>query len=220
MARPKGKGSNGKAPRARRAKRSKAESSTEAQANSVEVRTAGELDLQQVEIEAKDFEFHYKAAKNARDCLDTANSLYRSTLKAAKTCSEDVHDAVKRALKFDGMNEAEIKRQMEIDGFILKHRSSPIQLTIHDSLSGSVEEAAETRGYRDAKAGKLSDSPYPAESDLDKLYSKGFKRGTVENMNLPAEEAAKLLAESDESDEGPFPSDHNATGGAETAILQ
>lgn len=217
MARPKDKGSTGKgkAPRARRARRGKGENMTGAQADKVEMRKAGELDLQQVVIEAKDFDLHYKAVKSARDKLDTANSLYRSTLKGAKTCGDDVHDAVKRALKMDGMNEAEIKRQMEIDGFILKHRASPIQLTIHDSLAGDVNQAAETAGYRDAKAGKVSSSPYPANSDLDKLYAKGRLRGTVENMNLPAEEAAKILAR---DDAGPFPFDHNESVEAAATI--
>lgn len=215
MARPKGKKTNGKAPRARRARRSKAESFTEAKANAVEMRKAGELDLQQVEIDSKDFDLHYRAAKTARDRLDTANSLYRSTLKNAKACGEDVVDAVKRALKFDGMNEADIKRQMEIDGFILKHRGSPIQLTIRDSLMGDVNQAADTQGYRDAKANKVSSSPYPANSDLDKHYAKGFRRGTVENMNLPDEEASRLLAE-----DSPYPLDHNSTGAAEAEAVQ
>lgn len=205
---------NGARPKKRGA-RSKAENMTGAKEAKVEVRKAGELDLQQVEIDDADFDLHFRAAKSAKETAEKYQSLYRGQLKAAKKVSPALAEAVKWALGAEGKDAADIKREMEIKGYVLKRQGSPIQLTIHDTLMGSVEQAAETAGHRDAKAKKVSSSPYPANSDLDRLYAKGFRRGTVENMNLPDDEAAKLLA-----DESPFPLDHNATGAETAATLQ
>lgn len=202
------------APRGRRARRGKGEDFTGSKADTVEMRKAGELDLQTIEIDDADFDMHFRAAKSAKETAEKYQSLYRGQLKAAKKVSPALAEAVKWALGTEGKDAADIKREMEIKGYVLKRQGSPIQLTIHDTLSGSVDQAAETAGHRDAKAGKVSSSPYPANSDLDKLYAQGFKRGMVENMNLPADEAAKILA-----DQSPFPLDHNA-GAEAPATLQ
>lgn len=207
--------SRGKSGRSSRGRRGKGEAFTAKKENAVEMRKAGELDLQRVEIDDADFDLHFRAAKSAKETAEKYQSLYRSQLKAAKKVSPALAEAVKWALGAEGKDAGDIKREMEIRGYVLKRQGSPIQLTIHDTLAGDVNEAAETAGYRDAKAGKVSSSPYPAGSDLDALYSKGWKRGTVENMGLTGDDAAKVL-----QSDGPFPLDHNAKGNGEAATLQ
>lgn len=172
--------SSGKGKRTRRAKADKADT--------VEMRTAGELDLKQIAIDDADFDMHLRAMKGAKDRMATAKNLYDGCCKAAKKVSEELLTAVKKAIKFEAMDVDDIKRALEIDGYVLRKTGSPVQLTIHDTLMGDVNEAADVQGYRDAKAGRVAKSPYPESSDLHELYMAGWQRGTRENMGLPPEE--------------------------------
>lgn len=175
---------NGKA----RGKRTKRGAAKADKGDTAEMRTGGELDLKQVAIDDADFDMHLRAMKGAKDRMATAKNLYDGCCKAAKKVSEDLLVAVKKAIKFEGMDLDDIKRALEIDGYVLRKTGSPVQLTIHDSLMGDVNQAADTCGYRDARAGKVAKSPYPESSDLHELYMAGWQRGTRENMGLDPED--------------------------------
>lgn len=156
--------------------------------DTAEMRKGGELDLKQVAIDGADFDMHLRSMKSAKERMSTAKNLYDGCCKAAKKVSEELLTAVKKAIKFEGMDVDDIKRALEIDGYVLRKTGSPVQLTIHDSLMGDVNQAADTAGYRDAKAGRVAKSPYPDGSDLHELYMAGWQRGTRENMGLPGED--------------------------------
>lgn len=175
---------NGKA----RGKRTKRGGAKADKADTAEMRKGGELDLKQVAIDDADFDMHLRAMKGAKDRMATAKNLYDGCCKAAKKVSEDLLVAVKKAIKFEGMDLDDIKRALEIDGYVLRKTGSPVQLTIHDSLMGDVNQAADTCGYRDARAGKVAKSRYPESSDLHELYMAGWQRGTRENMGLDPED--------------------------------
>lgn len=185
MAKKSGNGSGKRAGGGKR--RSKGEDSTGAKEAAVEMRKGGELDLKPIVIDDSDFDLHFRATKNAKERVETSNSLYRSCLKNAKKVSPELHDAIKDALAFEGMEPADIKRKMEISGYVLRKTGSAVQLTIHDTLLGDVKQAAGTQGYRDAKAGRVAKSPYPESSDLHALYMAEWQRGTRENLGMETE---------------------------------
>lgn len=176
-------------PKGKRTKRTKVD-----KADTAEMRSGGELDLKQVTIDDADFDMHLRAVKGAVDRQKTAKNLYDGCCKAAKKVSEELLAAVKKAIKFEGMDVDDIKRALEIDGYVLRKTGSPVQLTIHDSLMGDVNQAADTAGYRDAKAGRVAKSPYPESSDLHELYMGGWQRGTRENLGMEiSDEAADAV---------------------------
>lgn len=146
-------------------------------ADAVETRKAGELDLQQIVIDDGDFDLHFRSLKGASEKMKTAKNLYDSCAKSAKKVSPELLDAVKYAIKLEGLDAADVKRELEIKGYALKRSGSPIQLTIHDTLSGDVSDAAEKRGYLDGKAGRAANCPFPEGSDLARLYLGGWSKG-------------------------------------------
>ncbi len=139
---------NGKAKRGGR--RSKAESSTGKKENAAEVRKAGELDLQPIAINDDDFDLHFRATKNAKERVETAQSLYRTCLKNAKKVSPDLHDSIKDALAFEGMDPHDIKRKLEINGYVLRKTGSSVQLTIWRATRARLTTSAALRMARRA----------------------------------------------------------------------
>lgn len=181
-------------PRSSRARRGRSESMTGAADAKVEVRKAGELDLQQVEIDDADFDMHFRAAKTAKETAEKYQSLYRSQLKAAKKVSPALAEAVKWALGSEGKDAADIKREMEIKGYVLKRQGSPIQLTVHDTLLGDTMESYYKRGHADGEAGKTADARAPEGSDLHSEYMRGWQHGTAKNLGLSPEQSDAALA--------------------------
>lgn len=187
------KPTNGKPARSSRKRRGNAEAVTGAKEAKVEVRKA-ELDLKQVEINDGDFDLHFRAVKSAKERVETASSLYRTCLKNAKKVSPELQDAIKDALKFEGMQHADIKRQMEIAGYVLRKTGSSVQLTIHDSLMGDTNEAYYKRGHHDGEGGKTPDQRAPEGTDLHESYMRGWRHGTSKNMGMTAEESDAAIA--------------------------
>lgn len=188
MAKP-GKTKNGKG-----GKRSKAESMTGAKASETEVRK-GELELKAIEIDDGDFDLHLRSLKGAKEKFDTAKRLYDSCCKAAKKVSAELLDAVKRAIKFEGMDEHDIKRQLEIDGYVLKRSGSSVQLTIHDTLLGDEVELAYKRGHDAGGNGRSLVNPYPASSDLAEAYSTGWRNAVGGTLGLTEDETEEAVAD-------------------------
>lgn len=180
--------------RASRKRRGKSEAMTAAKENGVEVRKAGELDLKPVEIDDGDFDLHFRATKNAKERVETATSLYRTCLKNAKKVSPELHDAIKDAMKFEGMDPHDIKRQMEISGYVLRKTGSSVQLTIHDSLLGDTKEAYYKRGHADGKAGRTADARAPEGSDIALEYMRGWRHGTASNLGMSPEQSDAAIA--------------------------
>lgn len=183
------------------ARRSRAESSTGAKENKVEMRKAKDLDLPEpVELKSDDFQMHYRAIKAATEKKDTANNLLRGCYKQAKKVHPMLAEAVRKAITIERADDPEaVKAELEMFGFVLKETGHHIQLSIHDSLLGDVNEAAELRGYKDAKASRVAASVYPEGSDLHALYMRGWQRGTAENLGMTIEDAG------DEGHGGVFP---------------
>ena len=175
-------------------RRGKSEAMTGAKDATVEVRKAGELDLKPVEIDDGDFDLHFRATKNAKERVETATSLYRTCLKNAKKVSPELHDAIKDAMKFEGMDPHDIKRQMEISGYVLRKTGSSVQLTIHDSLLGDTKDAYYKRGHADGKAGRTADARAPEGSDVAMEYLRGWQHGTASNLGMSPEEADAAAA--------------------------
>lgn len=173
------KGKNGKGSR-----KSKAEGATGAKAAAAEMRAAGELDLVQVEIDDGDFDLHFRGAKSAKQKMEQYQSAYRSALKSAKKVSEELLDAVKRALKFEAMSAEDIKRQLEIDGYVLRRQGSPVQLTIHDTLAGDPEKQAYDRGKHDQQNGQVARNPYPDGSSFAEQYSLGYRNALSAHLGV------------------------------------
>lgn len=160
-------------------KRGRPAKKTVDKADAVEVRT-GELELKQVEIDDGDFDLHFRGVKAAKEKMEQYQSAYRSALKSAKKVSDDLANSIKDALRFETMDSHDIKRQLEISGYVLKRQGSPIQLTIHDGLLGDALEVAFKRGEADGLAGKGNANPYPASSDLAGRYDTGHIEGQTQ----------------------------------------
>ena len=114
--------------------------------------------------------------------MKTAKNLFDGCCKAAKKVSPELLDAVKRAIKFEGMDTEDIKRQLQIDGYVLRKTGAPIQITLHDTLLGDVDDAAEARGRKDAEGGKFASNPYPAGSSLHERYKIGWGKVSAERI--------------------------------------
>jgi hypothetical protein len=186
------KGKNGAA-KSRGSRKSKAESMTGAKEAAAEVRKADSAELGLV-IEDGDFDLHLRAIKGAVDRQKTAKSLYDSCCKAAKKVSPQLLDAVKRAIKFQGMDVEDIKAQLEIDGYVLRRTGSSIQLTLHDTLLGDEKELAYKRGNEAGKCGQPCASKYPEGSDLDAEYRRGWQHGAGSNLGLSDDETDAAIA--------------------------
>lgn len=190
--------SNGKSKGARR---SKAECSTGAKENKVEMRKAKDLDLPEpVVLQSDDFQMHYRAIKAATEKKDTAVNLLRGCYKQAKKVHPQLAEAVRWAIGIERADDPEaVKAELAMRGFVLKETGHHVQLTIHDSLLGDVNEAAELRGYKDAKASRVAGAVYPEGSDLHGLYMKGWTRGTAENLGIQTDDIDDLLLAQDEA---------------------
>lgn len=168
-------------------RRSKAEDMTEAKANSAEVRTAtqDEMDLPSPD----DILFHMKAIKGAKERLTTVNSLVRNARKAAKKVHALLPEIIDELLALERSDDpSEFKRRMEALGAGLKAIGAPYQLTIHDMLLGDAKEQAYERGRKAGQEGKTLVNPYPDGSDLSEAYSEGWRNGTGGNLGLSADE--------------------------------
>jgi hypothetical protein len=178
--------------RSSRSRRSKGESFTGAQESAAEVRTAAE---DKALPALDDYKFHKDQILDAAKRKETANGNYRNSLKAAQKAGIDT-DAMLKAEKLKRANDpAKMKAHFDQLAMALEEAGYPIAITAHDKLVGTVQQAAEIGGYRDATSGKFADCKYPANSDLERLYHYGFKRGTIERVKMPDEEKAKLLEE-------------------------
>lgn len=198
---------NGKA-KGRGSRRSNAEGSTGAKDNVVQMRKPSELELKHVIIDDADFDMHMRAFKGATERMKTAKNLYDGVCKAAKKVSDNLLNALKRAQKFEGMDAEDIKRQLEIDGYVLKRQGSPVQLTIHDSLLGDVNKAAYKKGNDDALNSRGANNPYPEGSDLHEQYAVGYRNGMGSNLGLTVEQTEAAMAK----DDGPEDEDEDDAG--------
>lgn len=202
------KSKNGSGKKGGGSRRSRAESSTGKKADQVEMRKAASLDLPEpVELSSDDFKLHYRAIKLAKDSLDRHKSLYDGCCKQAKKVSEELLAAVKLAIQYEGKDPEDIRKDLEIRGFVLKQTGSYLQLTLHDTLAGDVNDQAYKRGLADGKAGRSASSKYPEGSDLAEEYGRGWRHGTAENMGMSAEQAdAAVGGEGEEPNRNPNPS--------------
>ena len=166
----------------------------ETKADKVEVRT-GELELKAIEIADDDFNLHFRAVKAATEKKETAMSLLRNCKKRAKEAGEDVAAAVDRAMKLERLDMEEIKRQLQIDGYVLKKIDSPYQMALYNVLSGDVKEQAYKRGFSDGEEGKTANNNYPDKSDLAEEYSRGWRHGMAKNAGVSPEDADKAVAD-------------------------
>lgn len=178
-------------------RRGKSESVTGKKEAEAEVRK-GELELKQIEINDDDFDMHYRSLKGAKEKMATAKNLYDGCCKAAKKVSEDLLNSLKRALKFEGMDAEDIKRQLEIDGYVLRKTGSSVQLTIHDTLLGDEKELAYKRGRDAGGNGKSLNNPYPAGSDLAEAFATGWRNAVGGTLGLSEEETESAVNERDE----------------------
>ena len=175
-------------------KRSKAESMTGAAENEVETRPV--LELQPIEIDERDFKIHFNAIKSATDKKETAMSLLRTCKKRAKEAGEDILSAVEKAMRFERMDQDDVVKELQIAGYALLRTENPIQLTLHNTLLGDVNEQAYKRGFKDGEAGKTANDDYPAGSDLSKNYMRGWHHGTGKNLGKTPDEVDAALADS------------------------
>ena len=153
----------------------------ETKAEQVEVNRASELALPDpIQLDDEDFDFHLKSLKGANDRMKQAKNLYDGCCKAAKKVAPELLDAVKLAIKYEGKSQDDIKKMLEIQGYVLKRTESAVQLTVHNMLLGDVMEQATKRGYDDAKAGQGSRNRYPVGTELHTAYIEGFSQGTAE----------------------------------------
>lgn len=182
-----------KAKKGGRRKRSQAEDMTEAKANEVE--SGPVLDLQPIEIDEKDFDLHYKSIKAATDKKETAMSVLRTCKKRAKEASPDILAAVEKAMKFERADPADVKKELQIAGFALQKTNSPIQLTLHNTLLGDINDIAYKRGFADGEAGRTANSTYPPGSEPDKSYMRGWRHGAGKNLGQTPEQVDAALAE-------------------------
>jgi hypothetical protein len=194
------KAKSSKAPkgtRGSRKRRGTSEAMTGKKENEVEVRTIGDnsgLNLPEpIALDDGDFDLHYKALRSAKDKMDTAKRLYDGCCKGAKKVSPELLEAVKRAIKYDGQDANDIKADLEIAGYVLRRRGSPVQITVFDTLIGDVKEQAASRGLGDGENGRPSASSYPAGSDLDQIYSDNWRLGQAKLLGLPPDQAESAL---------------------------
>jgi len=155
----------------------------------------GELELKQIEIDDGDFDLHLRSLKGAKEKFDTAKRLYDSCCKAAKKVSAQLLDAIKFAIKLEGMDAADVKTELEIKGYVLKRSGSSVQLTIHDTLLGDVLDVAYDRGKEAGGNGKPCASPYPKGSDLEERWCTGWRNAVGGTLGLTEEETEEAVSE-------------------------
>jgi ribosome modulation factor len=171
-------------------RRSKAESMTEADANTTEVR-GGELGLPEpVIIASEDFHMHLKAYKSAVEKKDTAVGLVRSVLKGAARTHKELPNALKEAVNIERENDpSKLKARLEILGIALRETGCPVQLSVFDTLAGDVNQQCYKRGYDDGVNGRSANNRYPESSELYEEYARGWRHGTAKNMGVSPEQS-------------------------------
>lgn len=170
---------NGKQ-RGKTKRRSKAEASTGAKENEVEVRSP---EIEGLVIADDDFDLHLASLKRAVDAQKRAKNAYDAVCKGAKKVSPALLDTIKLAVKMEGRQPEEIKSDLEKLGYVLKRSGSYVQLTIHDTLLGDAEDQAFERGKKIGAAGQPLSNPYPDDTSLANRFSEGWQAGQ-ENMPL------------------------------------
>lgn len=143
----------------------------------VEVKAAGELDLEVVQINKSDFAMYFRGIEDCSKAMKRAKSAYDDACKKAKKSSDSMLAACKLKLKWDGKDQNELAELLKIQGFVLTDLGSPIQLTLHNALLGDAVDTAFQRGEKDGEAGKGNDNRYPVGSDLAERYDMGHIQG-------------------------------------------
>jgi len=155
-------------------------------------------ELPGIEIDDSDFDMHFRALKGAVEKMKTAKNLYDGCCKSAKKVSPELLDAVKYAIKLEGLDAADVKRELEIKGYALKRTGSSVQLTIHDTLLGDEEDLAYRRGKEAGASGKSNANPYPKASSLAEEYDRGWRAGVGGNLGLTEGETEDAVSVHDE----------------------
>lgn len=158
-------------------KRGRSAKKTVDKADTVEVKTAGELDLEVVQINKSDFAMYFRGIEDCSKAMKRAKSAYDDACKKAKKSSDSMLAACKLKLKWDGKDQNELAELLKIQGFVLTDLGSPIQLTLHNALLGDAVDTAFARGETDGAAGKGNSNRYPVGSDLAERYDLGWAKG-------------------------------------------
>lgn len=180
-------------------RKSRAEDSTGAKENATEMRT-GELGLgEPIVIDSDTFAMHLKSIKGATEKKDTAVSLLRGCMNAAKKVNEHLPEAIKLAIQEERSNDpSKLKKRLEVLGIALRETGSPVQLTVHDTLLGDVKQVAYDRGFKAGEGGQTLANPYPAGSDLSENYATGWRNGQAKllgvNVDGEGDAAAGVVA--------------------------
>lgn len=147
-------------------------------------------ELEGLVLNDDDFDLHFASIKRAVEAMKRTKNGYDACCKAAKKVSPALLDAIKFAVKLEGMDPIDVKRELEIKGYALKRTGSSLQLTIHDTLLGDVADAAFARGEKAGTAGLPMANPYPDGSDLAMQYQNGWAAGQSQ-MSLLTQQAAE-----------------------------
>lgn len=192
---------NGKANgKSRGARRSKADSMTEAKANKAEMRQASDAQPEMDLPKPDDILFHMRSIKGLKERATTVNAAVRNARKSAAKLNKFLPVVIDELLALERADDqTAFQHRMEMLGLGLQAIGHHVQLSIHDTLLGDVNEAAELRGYKDAKAGRVAGAVYPEGSDLHALYMKGWQRGTAENLGMTIEDTDDALLVLDEA---------------------
>lgn len=148
-------------------------------ADDVEMRTASP-EIAGLEINDDDFDLHLASVRRAVEAQKRAKNGYDACMKACKKVSPAFHETIKLAIKMDGKDPEDIKRDLEMQGYVLKRSGSNVQLTIHDTLLGDAEDQAYARGKKAGAAGLSNANPYPKNSDLAAKYDAGWGDGQAD----------------------------------------
>lgn len=175
--------------RGSRKRRGQSENMTGAKEGEVEIRTASVGDNSEFKLPAPDdYDHHRKSILGYLEKKETASGLYRKALQTAQKAGIDT-DTMLQAHKLKKANDPiKAKRHFDQLGFALKMEDFPIQLIVHDTLLGEVNEAAYKRGFDDGEAGRTANSRYPDGSELEKEYARGHLHGTGKNMGMTPEQ--------------------------------
>lgn len=185
---------------AKRARRSKAESSTGAKEAHAEMRTASDAQTEMDMPKPDDILFHMKNIKSWKEKATTINSGVRNARKSAAQVSKLLPAIIDELLALERLaDQSEFKRRMEMLGAGLKAIGSPYQINIFDTLAGDVQSQAHKRGANDGAAGRSANCPYPDGSDMAAQYMAGW-----------SEEQAKILGVDLSHDDRPAGEGHNS----------
>lgn len=199
----------------KRGGKSKAENSTGAKAAEAEMRkpeSPTQLELTGSAIEKKPGQFrtYFNRAVSEYSMYTKAQGRYRETIKEAKEENPLLAEAVKMAIKLvDDEGEIDhdaIKAKLQVHGFLLSEFGSHLQLSLHDTLLGDEKDYAWKRGFeRGGTAGMALDMPYPKNSELNEIYSLGWRNGQLKIMGLPYGKTRQTAMERVDSETSDMP---------------